>query len=384
MNPPRRTALGKSTLDATCSSSGQYDVRLNDCVLSCNDDQNVAANTYAMVSSCSVLAMFWEDMSHEGERVFYVDIPSTRLRPVVGLIHGHLAVHRLDNVDDVASILDAMDYLGCTYKWKRLVQRLWILLRNEPPDRAGPMLLEHAQLLLPEFGDGYLHKLRLVYPDWTRYVCLFDHIVITPRLAVTLVEGLTRFFPAGLLIRTIVDRAPESHRSEIATHMLSIRRLGSMLHPDELTWAISRFPYMPILDCVRETFSMVNRPSGFKIPASMITFAAQNMASFFFVLESVTRRVSVNFGGTAACFTFDPVDGTVSGRVNMDKLGDTAAVAPEVYVRITTFIDDDHGAHDWWHQTDVDDDGWWSVERSIAFGQWTKVDVFWLHDPRIC
>ena len=380
------TCLGKSTLVER--PDFVYDPRLDDCVLSCSDGVRVPANTYAMVTSCSVLAMFFDDMP-PGERVFYVDVPSNRVRPFVDLVHNKRQVAEYAHVQDIADTLDLMDYLGCTAKWRKLVHKLWSLLRAESPEVTGPVLMEHAQYLLPEFGSGYLHKLRLVYPHWSDFSRVFDHLVITSRLAVVLVETLARFFPIGVLVDAISRYAADTHRTEIVQHLLSIRRLGAMFHPDEFTWTVRRLPYMPILDCVRDAFSVVNRPLGSKIRSSMLTYPTRNTCSFFFMLEDVTKRTTVSFSGNVATVMVDPGAETLFVGVNMDKLGETASIALTAYVRLTVFdeVETPHGrALDVWQDVEVDEHGMWSArfERVPLGGPWAKLDVFWLHDPRIC
>lgn len=385
MNRPGDTSLGKTTIDRAAAAASTYDTRLDDCVLSCNDDKRLPANTYAMVTSCTVLAMFFEEMPVD-ERVFYVDVPSDRVQPVIDLVHGKMHIGQLCDVPAITDILDVMDYLGCTTKWRKLVHRLWTLLRNEPPDRAGPVLMQHAQLLLPEFGIGYIHKLRLVYPNWQDFQRIFDHIVVTARLANVLLEALSRFFPVGLLVATICRHAPVTHRTDIAQQLLSFHRLGTMLHPEETTWMITHLPFIPVLDCVRDAFSEVNRPIGSKLPASMITYPHKHMASFYIVTEGLTRRTTLQFASNTASFSFDPDNGngvTSTVNVDMNKLGDTASISTTVYVRSTTYTTEGD-AHDTWHDIDLDHDATWTITNDVPLGVWTKIDVFWLHDPRIC
>jgi len=393
------TCLGKSTIGITQKPQerdglvSSYDKRLDDCVLSCNDRVRIPANTFAMVTTCSVLAMFFDEMPDRGERTFYVDAPSALVQTLVDIIHAKRHVNELEDVTHIADLLHLMDYLGCTYKWRKIVQRLWAVLRTQPLDAAGPVLMEHAQLLLPEFRSGYLHKLRLMYPHWSDFSKVFDHMVITGRLAVVLIETLTRFFPVCVLVDAIRQHAPESHRNDIVHVVLSIRRLGAMFHPDELAWTMRRLPCMPIVDCVRDAFTVVNRPCGSKIPSSMLTYPTRNMASFFFVLDDVSsrKRTTVSFPEKVANFVIDPSNGSVAIGVNMDKLGsETASVALTAYVRATVFDDvvcPAGRAIDQWKDVEIDENGMWSVrfDDVILNGpDWLKIDVFWLHDPRIC
>jgi len=378
--------------------------RLYDCDVKCSDGTILRANTFALVSSCSVLAMFFEDMSDDDTKTFYVDVPSETMRTVIGLVHGSLPSNQLKSAEQVASILHTMNYLGCTTKWRKLTHRLWTLVRSECPAVAGPVLLVNAPLLLPEFGAGFLLKLRIVFPNWRDFSKLFNHITVTPGVAVMVVDQTAQFFPVGLLVHALIGHTPDQHKRLVAERIFSIRRVGNMFHPEEFNWTLDQIPnsLIPLLECARDAHAVVNRPVPLsKIKSSMVTYPVKNTASFFFAFDCpCTKRTCVAFQNNVASFVFERRERAPTStreestpisldiKIDMDKLGnEVASIAPMVYMRCTTSNHDATTVDDQWTNVTVDQMGSVLTSYDLHVSNddlaWVKVDMYWMMDPRI-
>lgn len=386
---------------------------LSDCVLRCNDG-DVRANTYALVQSCDVISNMFEDMGETDapgdDRVFVIDRFSSRtMKFVVDLIQKSIEPSDVKSIEDARDILVAMDFLCCTTRWKRMVDRLWTLIRASPACDTKRLLLENAGFIVPEHPAAFFTKYRRMCPGWQEYKALFEAVPMTPETAILFVTQLMTYFPMPMIVHAIVSNTPKRQISNVTTGIFHIQRIGRYFHPDELLVAMDTIHLAAstnvdtaIMDCVVDSHRGVNvQTPVHKIKGTMVTLKTKNMANFAFTVErSLTRLTTVSFSSNSAVFSFDPDTGLIEMRVRMHKLGDTGRAVDTVYVRTTSYpkseelemghmssrIDWD-GVRDTWSTVlniDHTADGEIVNTERIDAGDvaMVRVDLFWLHDPR--
>ncbi len=421
--------LGTSPIQGTYPQRTRHHPELNDCRLVCQDG-TVYANTYAMVQASTVLSDLFDEMpdtdteetgddtaAETGMRVFFVKhICKATMEHVVGLIQRTLCPTDLKEISDLRAVLVAMDYLGCSTRWKKLVDRLWILIRSCPVDESKMHMIENASLIIPEYPDAFFHKFRLMCPNWIEYKKLFDEISMTPMLAVVVMTQLMTFFPMPVLIHAIVTNTPRKHVYNVISGIFKIPRIGSYFHPDELMLAFDVVLQSAthdidtsIIRAVLESTQGVNTPTPTpRIGASMVTFHTKNMASFSFVLDRPLHRTkTVAFSSNTASFTFDPQSSMVETKLKLHKFGETGAAVDCVYIRTTVYprdteLDDGHMSkqvawdkvYDRWTTVrfvDHEQDGDVTCREPLTTSATAdhghivhaaRIDVYWVHDPR--
>jgi hypothetical protein len=417
-----KTHLGTSPLQGASSLRMRYHPELDDCRISCSDG-SVVANTFAMVQASPVLSDLFDDMSDASERVFEIpNVTCATMQRVVDLVQRKIGATDLDDMVEIREVLVAMDFLGCSTRWKKLVDRLWTLVRACPPEISKAKMLENASLLIPEHPDAFFHKFRLMCPNWQEYRTLFDAISMTPTLASVVMTQLMPFFPMPLLIHAIVTNTPRDHVYTVISGIFKIPRIGSYFHPDELMLAFdvvlrsaSHDIDTSIIRAVLDSAHGVNVPTPVpRARGSMVTFHTKNTTSFSFVFDRpITRPTTVTFPSNTATFTFEPpptgqtgqtgtttTTGTMETSLKLHKFGETGMAVDCAFVRTTVYprdpeLDDGHASKlvawsrvrdTWTTVEDVDHDADGEIEHTarldVTDAVAVRVDVFWVHDPR--
>ena len=215
---------------------------LSDCVIRCNDG-DVRANTYALVQSCDVISNMFEDMGEtdapDDDRVFVIDRFSSRtMKFVVDLIQKSIQPSDVKSIEDARDVLVAMDFLCCTTRWKRMVDRLWTLVRASPACDTKRLLLDNAGFIVPEHPAAFFTKYRRMCPGWHEYKALFEAVPMTPETAILFVTQLMTYFPMPMIIHAIVSNTPKRQISNVVTGIFHIQRIGRYFHPEELLVAM--------------------------------------------------------------------------------------------------------------------------------------------------
>ena len=436
-----KTHLGTSPIQGSISLRMRHHPELDDCHISCMDG-TVMANTFAMVQASPVLSDLFDDMSDASERVFEIsNVTCATMQRVVDLVQRKIGVSDLDDLTEIRDVLMAMDFLGCSTRWKKLVDRLWTLVRACPADMAKTKMLENASLIIPEHPDAFFHRFRLMCPNWQAYRTLFESISMTPTLASVVMTQLMPFFPVPLLIHAIVTNTPRDYVYTVISGIFKIPRIGSYFHPDELMLAFdvilesaSHDIDTSIIRAVLDSTHGVNPP--LPVPrarGSMVTFHTKNTTSFSFVFDRpITRSTTVTFPSNTASFTFDPPPprptttstpetpslrtpmtvpptppvppaetmGTLETKLKLHKFGETGMAVDCAFVRTTVYprdpeLDDGHVSKQvawdrvwdtWKTVEDVDHDADGEIEHTerldVTDAVAVRVDVFWVHDPR--
>jgi hypothetical protein len=328
------------------------------------------------------------------------------MQTIVDLIQRKRNTHDLTDIGEIRRVLLAMDYLGCTARWRKLVDRMWSLIRSSPSEVSKQHLFENASLIMPEHPTAFIYKVKLSCPGWHEFRQVFDHVVMTPAVATTLVVSLMTYFPMPLLVREILMNTPRPHIPKTWTSIFQIPRIGTYFHPDELLITfdmIARCAPSEIdtsmVRAVLDSRTGVNYPiPKVRVRASLVTFVTKNLASFFVrIVHPIRRATQITFPQNTGSLTVDT--NGIEALFRMHRLGDTGSAAESAYIRLTTFptgeggddeeVDFDAVRDEWTvHRViDHENDG----ELALSLGadvdrlRAARIDVYWLHDPRsIC
>jgi hypothetical protein len=390
--------------------------QLNDCTLVCDSGAIIPANTFIMVQACSTLSNMFEDLE-EGTsqgRVFHIHgVEKHTLQVLVDLLHHKMSVSGIQSIDEIRHVIHAMDYLGCRYKFKKLVQRLWQLLRLMPNTvETFGNLCENAPLVMPEYSTAFLTKAKSIAPEWHRFRDLIEQMDMTPQLAVLCMNTLMNTFPPVCIIFGIIDASPPSHVQQIVTAVLSIHNIGLHFHPEEFMLILEHCvtpghgshekkgdPYMNLAKACLDSFKGVNTPMCIsKLSGTFIYFQHKTRCSFFVTIKKpVNRKARVQFQHKTATFEIDAANHTLESTIHLHKFQEHAESVNEVYVRYVPFYSRELGCSKiecgndiWYTVTDIDHMNRGRVRHVINIPQdtfpllkYVRYDIFWLHDPRV-
>ena len=391
-----------------------YHDKLHDCTLVSAQGTEVKASTFVMVQACSVLASMFEDMTEEDGRVFHLpNVDHDTLSLLVSILHNQKTVGSISDVTEIRRVLLAMDYLGCRPKFKKLVTRLWQLLRLLPNTmETFGLLCENATLVMPEFSIAFLNKAKIICPEWHRFRVLFDDMDMTPQLAVLCMNTLLSTFPALLIVFGIVSASPPNHVHQILATVLSMPRIGLQFHPEEFMEVLESCaetvpplkrndPYTLLARACLDSYRGVNTPLCVsKISATFIFFQHKAKCSFLITLKKpITKKIKVQFQHGTATFDVDGEAGTVAANIQLHRFHENAESVDDAYVRTVPMYVREIGSHeldfedmrDSWHTVEnIDHANRGTLSHTVELPRDTfpllkhlRYDVFWLHDPRI-
>lgn len=397
---------------------GHNDV-LCDCIVSCEQHgTRIPASTYAMVKASRLCETMLDDMLDrvgEQPRVFEFPVGDTFartgvLQDVVDIIHKRLEVERLDDVDRVAQIIDAAEYLQTTDKiTKKLSKRLWSIMRSMPNTTATfDKLLQYSGVLLDHHHAPFLSKARNIAPEWHVFRRILRGMDMFPERAAATFKSTVHIFPALLLLYELIMSSPDHARHDVCMAILSMYNVATYFHPDEYTQALQLLletksshdrlvtPHCQIASGCITSSTNVNMPSSIaKVSGTFLLFSDKPKASLLMVCHKPIGHgcPKIKFQKGIGCMWISR-QGSVGFKIQIQKLPHSTD-ADCSWVRVCPMYSTSDDTKD----VNLGDvvDAWSEVTMEDASGyfQWTttlprgtdclrfvRIDVFWLHDPR--
>ena len=389
------------------------DEDLYDCTIYCGDGSRVHANTFVMTQNCKVLANAFD--CERDRRDFHVERLSLEtMRRIVDILHKKVRIASLD-LTALQEVMEGFDYLDCRFRYKRIIERLWVLCRSVADVET---MYRHADLFIhsDEHRLDFLLKMRLLTPTWTRFREVFTHVRMNEKCAVFCLQHLMLYFPAVLVFNALVSACPASLQQDIASKLLGLYRVGVYFHPAEYAMAMKRLVDvapardLPIIrNCVES--NQMYASSASKLHATFLSYTNSPKSSILIqVLDPFAGQRRVKIPGVAD-LTLNNTLGTVTGSLFMYRMSQHIPIALNtVYVRITAYVsttsvDDDvveseyDIAEGWRTYEDADHAGRGEVElgapAQVPYDEthltqhlknprvrYIRMDVFWAKDPR--
>lgn len=318
--------------------------RCADMRLQCLTGDAIMANSFTMASACTLIRTLVEEFEKTSIQLPIDDDHSIRV--AVEVIHGIRSLREAP-YEDVDACYRGFDYLGCTILRKKLQTRLWhFVSRSTDVDfvfKNAHRLVISGEPMGSHMND-YLNAVKTLCPTWHEFQRVFEHCTLNEPVAIQMMWRLCKYFPVHLVFGAIVDAFPPALLTyEICLNVLGSNRNGVYYHPDEVAMVMNiileRFSgqHTDHLRTFSDALCLYEASPGTNLTATTLTYNTEPRASVLIKLYepySGTKTLRVKRFVTA---TINTVDGTVHGRIDVDKLDDTNYYPNSILVRIMTF-----------------------------------------------
>lgn len=337
---------------------------------------------YVLLTTCGLLRCAQEDVTFDrdeaGREVIPLpglDAPAAQL--ALDLLHRVRDTDSLDQQETVEA-LRAMELLDATALAGELNARLWYWIdegRLEDVLPHAPRLLRDPQLQGPVMRR--LAGLRVLWTEFRREV--LDKLAIDHALAKTLMFHLNRFYPAGEVLRAVLERL----RQPTADKVLELcSRHGTYYHPCEVNDLLEHLrvtlarhklesPAVGLADTLLRALSVYHALplAASNVHGSLILFEHPAASVLLTVEPECKADVAVRVTSWLR-LALNRDAGTLGVRFVLSRLDEYDSHAVQLRVTCTSYAPGSEPAEVWYSFCNVDRPAWTELrDAAVTFGQ---------------